>query len=117
MRSPRFEQRLGGVDHGGDDALGVAGAAAPDVIRRPRAKAKNGGTVSMWVESVTASRSPHCAKTLKRRGSTSMRSTRPPIARGQRRQVVEEVIADALFVIGDRFDIDQRAREFEDVHK
>src|SRR5262245_61432958 len=26
-----FEQRLGGLDHGGDDALGVASAAAPDV--------------------------------------------------------------------------------------
>ncbi len=36
---------------------------------------------------------------------------------GQRRQVVVEVIADAFFVIGDRLDIDQRAREFEDVHK
>src|ERR1035437_2893315 len=35
----------------------------------------------------------------------------------QRRQIVVEVIADPLLVVGDGFDIDQRAREFEDVHK
>ena len=28
--TPRFEQTLRGVDHAGDDALGIAGAAAPD---------------------------------------------------------------------------------------
>jgi len=36
---------------------------------------------------------------------------------GERREIVVEVMADPLLVVGDRFDIDQRAREFEYVHK
>ena len=39
---------------------------------------KNGGTVSMCVESVTTGVS-HIARTLKRRGSTSMHSTIPSV--------------------------------------
>ena len=40
----------------------------------------------------------------------------PAVRGGDRREVIVEEIADPFFVIGNRFDIDQRAREFEDVH-
>ena len=55
----------------------VSQAPRPQMKSASSREVKNGGTVSMWVESVTASGSPHWAKTLKRRGSTSMRSMRP----------------------------------------
>ena len=32
LRLPGFEELPGGRDHGGDDALGIAGAAAPDEV-------------------------------------------------------------------------------------
>ncbi len=95
----------------------VSQAPRPQMCSSSSREAKKGGTVSMWVESVTASRSPHCAKTLKRRGSTSMRSTRPSKRAASGVRIVEQEVADPLFVAGDRFDIDQRARELEDVHK
>ena len=59
----------------------VSQAPRPQMYSSSSREAKNGGTVSMWVESVTTSGSPHWAKTLKRRGSTSMRSTWPSYAR------------------------------------
>jgi len=68
------------------------------------------------VESVTVSEWPHCAKTLKRRGSfDAFDAAIKPL--NERRQIVVEVMANPLLVVGDGFDIDQRAREFENVHK
>ena len=55
----------------------VSQAARPQMYSSSSREGKKGGTVSMWVESVTAGWSPHWAKTLKRCGSTSMRSMRP----------------------------------------
>src|ERR1035438_5225349 len=55
----------------------VSQAPRPQMNSASSREAKKGGTVSMWVERVTASELPHCAKTLKRRGSTWMRSTWP----------------------------------------
>ena len=55
----------------------VSHAPRPQTWSSSSREAKNGGTVSMWVESVTVSSLPHWAKMLNRRGSTSMRSTRP----------------------------------------
>ena len=44
----------------GDDALGVAGAAAVDVLV-VLVQPKKGGTVSMWVESTTSGVTPGSA--------------------------------------------------------
>jgi hypothetical protein len=46
-----------------------------------------------------------------------MRSTWPRSATASGVRIVEEEVAGPLLVIGDGFDIDQRAREFENVHK
>jgi len=56
----------------------VSQAPRPQMCSSSSREAMKGGTVSMWVERVTVSGSPHWAKTLKRRGSTSMRSIVPP---------------------------------------
>ena len=94
----------------------VSQAPRPQMNSSSSREAKNGGTVSMWVESVTQRLAPL------REDVEAVRLHFHALdaaaeAGGQRRQVVVEEIADALFVIGDGFDIDQRAREFEDVHK
>src|SRR4051794_5148276 len=39
------------------------------------------------------------------------------VALGEDRQVIEEIIADAFFVVRDGFDVDERACEFENVHR
>ena len=100
----------------GDDALGVAGAASPDVLvvlargEERRHGIDVGGErddqrLAPLGEDVEAPRLDFDALDA------------AAVARGERRQVVVEIVADAFFVVGDRFDIDQRAREFEDVHK
>jgi hypothetical protein len=77
VRVPAFQQAFGGFDHGGDDALGVARAAAPDELI-VLTRGKNGGTVSRCVESVTMGVSQQ-ANTLNRPGSTSIRSVSAPL--------------------------------------
>ena len=71
-----LEESFGGEDHGGDDAFGVAGAAAPDefVILAGREEGRHGIHVGGERDSELVA---PWAKTLKRRGSTSMRSTWP----------------------------------------
>ena len=54
----------------------VSQAPRPQMYSSSSREAKKGGTVSMWVERVTAGVA-EWAKTLKRRASTSMRSTVP----------------------------------------
>ena len=76
-----------------------------------------GGTVSMWVERVTMRGVAPLREDVEAARLDLDALDGAAVARGERRQVVVEVEADPLFVIGDRFDIDQRAREFEDVHK
>ena len=61
----------------------VSHAPRPQINSPSSRDAKNGGTVSMCVESVTTG-SPQCANTLKRCGSTGMRSTRPPVDSARR---------------------------------
>jgi hypothetical protein len=71
----------------------------------------------MWVESVTVSESPPLREHVEaaRLHFHALEAAVEP--RGERREIVVEVMADPLLVVGDRFDIDQRAREFENVHK
>src|SRR3954449_7504113 len=57
----------------------VSHAPRPRMNSSSSEEGKNGGTVSMWVESTTAG-SPHAAKTLKRSPSTGIFSTAPPDA-------------------------------------
>ena len=71
----------------------------------------------MWVESVTVERLAPLREDVEAARLHFDALDAAAEARGQRRQVVVEVIADPLLVVGDRFDIDQRAREFENVHK
>ena len=54
----------------------VSQAPRPQMYSSSSREGKNGGTVSMWVESVTTG-SPKVAKTLKRCGSTSIRLDAP----------------------------------------
>ena len=70
----------------------------------------------MWVESVTTG-SPQYANTLNRCGSTSMLSTRPPVASAIRDKIVEQIIPDSFLVRRHGIDIDQRARQLKDIHK
>ena len=95
----------------------VSQAPRPQMYSSSSREAKNGGTVSMWVESVTIERLAPLREDVEAARLHFHALDAAAVARGQRRQVVEQVIADPLFVIGDRFDIDQRARELEYVHK
>ena len=111
----RGNQTLRRLDHRRDDAFGVAGAAPPDMLgvlarrdeRRHRIdvrRQRDAKTVAPLREHVEAARlhfhALHAAAETLR----------------QRRQAIVEIVADPLFVIRDRFDIDQRARELEYVH-
>ena len=73
----RSQQIFRRANHRRDDAFGIARAAAPDKCSASSREAKNGGTVSMCVESVTTGL-PQLASTLNRPGSTSILSTAPP---------------------------------------
>src|SRR5579883_1547424 len=110
-----FDQRAGRGNHRGDDALGIACAAAPDVLLvLARAEERRDGI--------------HVGGKRYRRPFAETREHivaarldldqlhRAASAHGQRRKELVEVLADALFVVGDRFDVDQRAREFKYVH-
>ncbi len=68
--------------------------------------------MSMCVENVTTG-SPQWAKTLKRRSATGIFSTDAAVLVGERLEVFEQEVADALLVVGDRFDVDQRSCELE----
>ena len=46
-----------------------------------------------------------------------MRSTRPPCRAGESAEVVEQEVAHLPLVARDRLDVDQRARQFENVHR
>ena len=56
----------------------VSHAPRPRINSSSSLEGKNGGTVSMWVDSVTTG-VPHVAKTLKRSGETSICSTAPAV--------------------------------------
>ena len=109
-----FEQALGGVIMEAMMPL-VSQAPRPQMNSSSSREGTKGGTVSMWVESVTTG-SPKAAKTLKRCGSTSIFSTLPLWAAARRRQIVEQILPDSFFFRSDGRDIDQRSRQFEYVH-
>ncbi len=94
----------------------VSHAPRPQMNSSSSREVKNGGTVSMWVESVTVSGSPNCANTLARRGSTSIASTVPPNRSASGSRYSYRKLPDPLLVVGDGFDIDQLPREFEKIH-
>src|ERR1039458_2536018 len=104
-----FEQRLGGGEHGGDDALGVARAASPDVVavftggdeRRHGIHVsgeRDGGPVAPAGEDIGAVRLDF--------GTLGMAA----IAGGEGRDVVQQLKPDTLLVAGDGFGIDERPR-------
>ena len=101
----RGEQRLDGLDHAGDDALGVAGAASPDefVVLAGGEKRRHGIDVggegdhqrlAPLGENVEAPRFHFDALDA------------AVVEGGEGSQVVVEVIAGTLLVIRDGFDID-----------
>ena len=71
----------------------------------------------MWVERVTVRSLAPLGEDVEAAGLDFHALDAAAEVGGERLQVVVEVVADAFFVIGDGFDIDERAREFEDVHK
>ena len=93
----------------------VSQAPRPQMCWSSSREGKNGGTVSMCVESVTVG-SPHQARTLLRRGSTGISSACPPCCAASSDRWAKSTLAHLLFVLGDGFDVHQRAREFENVH-
>ena len=95
----------------------VSHAPRPQMYSSSSREAKNGGTVSMCVESVTVEPLAPLREDVEAARLHLDALDAAVEAGGERRQVVEEELPDALFVVGDRFDIDQRARELENVHK
>ena len=95
----------------------VSQAPRPQMYSSSSREAKNGGTVSMWVESVTVKPLAPLGEHVEAARLHFDALHAAVEAGGQRRQILIEELPDPLFVVGDRFDIDQRACEFEYVHK
>ena len=104
-----FEQCLGGGKHGGDNALGVARAASPDVFailaggdeRRHGihvGRERDGGPVAPAGEDIGAVRLDF--------GTLGAAA----IAGGEGGDVVQQLKADTLLVAGDGLGVDQRPR-------
>ena len=117
--SPRFatpavSSPSHGIDHGGDDALGVAGAAAPDVVvvfargeeRRHGIDVRregDDGRAPMGEDVETPLGDGHFLD-------------RAAVLVGEGLEVLKQELANLLFVVGYRFDVDQRPCELEYVH-
>ena len=112
LRAAGFQQFAHREDHRRDDALGVASAAAPDVlvIFARREERRHGvhvrGERDRWI-------APRRRDTLERRGSTGISSACPPCCAASSDRCAKSTLAHALFVLGDGLDVHQRAREFE----
>jgi hypothetical protein len=111
-----LQQRLDSFDHAGDSPLGVAGASAPDEVGvlAGREERRHGIDVGGKRHGERAAPLDKDVETPR----LHFHALDPAIVKSrQGSQVVVEVLAHPLFVIGDRFDIDQRPCEFEYVHK
>jgi len=95
----------------------VSQEARPQMCSPSSREAKKGGTVSNVGGKRDGERVPPLGEDVEaaRLDLEALDAAVKP--NGERREIVVEVVADALLVVGDRFDIDQRAREFEYVHK
>ncbi len=100
-----FEQGLDGLDHGGDDALGVAGAAPPDkfVVFAGGEEGRDG--IDVGGEGDDEGIAP-TGEDVEAAGLDFDALDVAVEVGGERREIVVEVVADALLVIGDGFDID-----------
>ena len=110
---PGLEQLFSRCDHGRNDALGVAGAASPDVSSSSR-EGINGGTVSICVEStrlVPRSGRTRCPGPAQRPSARSGRRIAARVPDSMPREVT-----DFSLVWSDRFDIDQSSCELEHLH-
>ena len=100
----------------GDNALGVARAASPDVLLVLTRREKRRHRIDVGGQRDVQPLAPL------REDVVAPRLDFDPLdaaveLRGERGKILVEKLADAFFVAGDRFDVDQRACEFEDVHK
>ena len=108
------QQRFGGGDHRGDDALGVARAAAVDMRgvfaggkeRRDRVhvRRKRDDGLAESDEKVIAI------------GRGGLALDLGVVTRGQRRKMREEILGHRLFLAGGRIEINERARQCEQIH-
>ncbi len=87
----------------------VSQAPRPQMNSSSSREGKNGGTVSMWVESVTSRRVAPARKDVEAAGFDFDLLDGAVVAGGERREIGVEIAADPLFVFADRFDIDQGA--------
>ncbi len=110
----RLEQIAYREDHRRDNALGIASAASPDVLvvfargEEWRHSVHVRGERDRWF--------PPPGENVVAPGLDGDQLGMPAILRGKLGQVGEEHVAHLLFVLGDGFDIHQRARKFENVH-
>jgi hypothetical protein len=103
------------MNHGGDDAFGVASRAPVDigfVFARPE---KRRHRIHVRRERDRRRLAPAGEHVVPPRLDLDALDL-AAIPRRQGRQVVVQVLAHPLLILGDGFDIDQRARELENVH-
>ena len=111
---PGFEQLAHREDHGRDDALGIAGAASPNVlvILARRKERRHGvhvrGERDRWL-------APPGEYVIAPRLHWHQLNAPVELLR-QLRQMREERVAHLFFVFGDGFDVHQRARQFKNIH-
>ena len=79
----------------------VSQAPRPQMCVSSSREAKKGGTVSMWVESVTRRLLAELREDVEAARLDGHALHVPAVARGQRRQVGVEKVADRFLVAGD----------------
>jgi len=101
------EKRFGGGDHGGDDPLGVAGAAAVDVRRVFAGGEERRNGVHVGGESDVGIAKGEAEIVAARLGGLAIETR--VVLRRERREVREEVVRHRLFLACGGVDVHQRA--------